>query len=908
MRKQLLHYLFLLLFVGWTPMLWAQQDPVDELERLVASLNRLGPDAADERQGAVESLLQRLDLLAHERLQEKLMAPEDRDNLRRDILTSLARRLNPNNNDRVFGPGDENREARNAILRSYVPALAWFWRDPTTDPLRELARSCLVRLPMRELEAGLRLMLDPARPLPDRLSALRVAVDSQNLYLARLLADFMDAPDDQVRAAARDGLVLLTFVDGGFARRQQFEDWYQLQLNNNRRYLDLAETAARNARASLVQLRKDMEARLRQSKVDLVAALVTRSSDVDWAKVQAEVLSDDPPGSTDACLKRLLLIQDFYDTKAPTLAPRQAFHKALFERFQATEASQPGRRALLLETLALLVRPGDSDLGGEVSKALLEALSAPARELRLAALRGLREHPRPDVRTAVVKLAIADLEKSPLDLEVLREALRTLGRRPWTAPAAGDADKALWLHLLSTVILQPGCDDLRADALAMGQLADPSGSLLPEVFDILLEVGRDPKQPVDLRRLCLIQLKDFVHVPDRANRMVRELCQQLEDPDSSIRTYAATELGRLPETNETQKQQWLQLVLEALRRRMTEETDAGVFDRLAISASACAAAPGSPSEVISSLLQVFELLREPVPADKQFKLDPLLRELAALACSPQAPTGVWTKACDPLLRFTKRRALRSVLEQQHASNLTGDLASPDKARADAARRGLYIVLQTALLKPVDKTWLELKNEADDVRSAFQALESAGEDLDASRLRILRMEVLVGTGEQVSGNWTEAVKHAEDYLSPTDQPKNAAPLDDQQKDTIRLLEADAHLHLDHRNEAAARIDQCDPMRQRSLYAMALMERLGKAFADSAAEGDAQKAALWLERVAQWTTDDDKLFRPRLLAWANAALKASPSSRELVQKRLLEKEALFMAAECPPELRDAFEKLR
>lgn len=911
MRQHLLQFLLFSSLLGEMSLAAtvpaAQQNPEDDLERLRTQLNRLGPDAADERQGAVENLLQRLDLAAHAMLQEKLKQDDD-EGLRGYILSALARRLTPNSKDRVFGGGDENKEACSAIIRSYVPALAAFWRADSgvaaTSAVREQARLCLVRFPVREVEAGLRQMLDPVQPLTDRLAALRVAADCQNIYLARLLADNMDAQVDEVRAAAREGLELLTFVDGGFSTRKQVEDW--LEQNKNRRYLDLAEDAARNARSKVGKYLKEYEGRLRQKTVDLVAAMVSRPANTDWAKVQSEVLSNDPPGTTDACLERLLQVQEFADGKDAPSPSRQAFHRALYEKLQATEPGQTRRRALLLETLALLVRRSEPDLGAEIQKQLRAALKAEAPELRLAALRALRHYPKPEARADVVAFARGELASGvPANLNFLKEALKTLGKRPYTAPSEGDVDKADWLLLMRQVLSQPGLEDLRSDALSMCPLADVNGNLLPEVFKTLLELGRDTKLPADCRLLCLIKLKDFAADPVRADEMVRQFVTLLDDQETPIRSFAATELGKLPD-DEAQKPRWIELVLEALRRRMRVETEPGVFAALATAASACAAPPGSASKVITCLLPVVDDLGDPVPAGQQFKLDPLLAQLAVQAATPQIPAAAWTAACERLYRHGKRPQLRFVLEQQHAITLADDLNSPDKARADAARQALMLILRTAQLKDAAKTWGELKDEASDVRSAFQALETAKVDLDAPELRLLRLEMLVGSGVNVTNAWTDAIRYADTYLADTDA-KVARPLSAAQKDRVRLLAGEAHLALGHKDQAAELLKKCDPTRLAAPEAINLLDRLGKAFAEGTADSDAAKAFDWQERALRLTNRDDKAYRTRLLTWAQTALRI-PQGRELVQNRLIEEEPLFRANDCPPELRIQFDKLR
>ncbi|GAB4157795.1 MAG: hypothetical protein Fur0037_25580 [Planctomycetota bacterium] len=875
-------------------------------------MNRVGPDAADIRQGAVENLLQRLDLPAHAILQEKIVLKDDPDRLRHYILSSIARKLAPNSQDRVFGAVDENREACCAIVRSYVRPLSCYWREDSAVPedLRSLARTCVVRMPARELEAGLRAMLDSSIPLEDRIAALRVAADCQNLYLARLLADFLDVPEDPLRTAAREGLRLLTFSEEGMTTRKEVEEW--LERNHGRRYLDLAEEAARHARDGLAEWRRDLEARLRKTRVDLVVALIQRPAETDWARVQAEVLTDDPAGTTDACLERLVQLPGFQGAGENPSAARLAFAKALFEKLEAGETNPPRRQALLLEALAVLVRPEEPDLGSRTGKHLLSALSSPFPELRLAGIRGLRRFSSPESRVALVGLAKGilggDAEIDAGSLEALREILRTIGKKPYVAPGNGDKDLEDWLEVILIVLSRKGLEDLRNDALSMAQLADSEGKLLPRVFSILLDLGRNGVFPADLRVLCLIRLKDFAQVPERADRTVAELVRLLDDADASVRRFAATELGKLPDASEAKKHAWLTSVLESVRRRMLVEGDASVFEALTITASACAAAPGSPANVIPALISVVDALGDPVPAEKQFQVEPLLRELAVLAVTPTLDAPIWIEAGRRLLRHGKRKAVRGILEQQHAIDIAADLEQKDPKRARAARSALRLILDTALQKPPEAPWGDLKQEVADVRGAFEALSAVKEPLDDPDLCILRLEILDASGSMVPNAWTQATQLADQWLGANGGSEAAPKLDAAAKDRIRILAALVHLRFSDHSDAASRLlGAVDPIRLKDPLPMSLMDRLAKAYAESTREGDAPKELEWRERVLKLTGKDDKLYRVRLLAWARSAIGVHPDEKESVRARLLQDAALFAAADCPPDQRAQFESL-
>ncbi len=887
-----------------------------EFEQWKADLERVGPEAAEARLAAIENLLSMLDLRAHTLLQEKLRKAPGPDSLHEPILTAVGRRVRTG--DRAFSVGDEQRELRQQILRAWVPTLASFWLQPDPlpagtsgqatnaqpEPFRDLARACITRWPVRELEEGLRaVMALPTQDVAMKVAALWTAADSQNLYLAPFLADQYASDDARVRVAARAALRLLTLQDAEFATAEQFKAWFQ--QNGNRRYLDLAEQAARAADGRVQRLQQEYRQRLLDGVTELMLALADPRAGVDWAAVQARVLLDDPPGTMDACLERLRVrLQDDVHTENHT-AQRQAFHKALLDELGRLGTGNPRRRALLLENAAFLLRP-DGALSADMEKLLVQHLDSSEPLVATAAIRGLARFPTASSRAGLVKNARAALElASDASLERVRAILRTLGRRAnptWRAPAPNDADKAEWLALIRAVFDQAWLRPLRADAMTVALLTDPNGERVPEVFDTLLALAQDPQQDYELRSTSLIHLKDFLGNEARADAFVRQVAGLLADTDKEIRLFAANRLSQLPDHADAKRREWVLVVLQAARDRALVEPDPGVLRALVATMSACARPPGSADQAIGSIILVLEGIGFPVPADQQFRIAPLLAALTAIAAEPMTDPAPWLSACRVLQQHEQRPSLRHVLQSQHAARLAPDVASTDAGLAQRARLAMHFLIQAALHKPPKDSWTspDLKAEASDVRSALVALDGIDADLDAAPIRLMRLEILTALGAP-----QEVLQWGGRWLAADFRPKNGQALSPEQRDQVRLQVADAHIALQQFDKAGAMLEQVDPSRQGDAFALTAAERLGKALLDG---GNAGAALPWLQKALDGSTDKDARCRSRVLLVAQARLQAEPAGRADVLTWLETKAPLFEAADCPADQRDAFTRLR
>ncbi|HLQ36855.1 MAG TPA: hypothetical protein VK348_03575 [Planctomycetota bacterium] len=880
-----------------------------EFERWGAGLLRSGPEAAEARTAAIDNLLGCTEPRAQAMLQERLRAEDDRDGVRSEILSALARHLR-NEADKVFGGGDDNAGPRAAAVLGWTPVLCNFWRDEAAadsgpGKLRELARTCITRLPAKELEAALRARMAATGDAGERLAMLRAAADAQNLFFVPFLADFLAAGDPAVGAGARSALATLTFVAGGFASRADALAWWQ--RNGNRRYVDLAEAAARQAPAGVARLHEQLEERLRNAFGDLVAAQVAERQAVDWTRVQQLVLADDPPGTSVACLKRLVeLLADGVPGPDQPLQ-RLQFHRALLAELRAAARAEFERRALLLEVAASLLRGSDADAGKEMEQMLLQQLGEGPPLLTAAALRALGRFPSPTTRAAIVRCAHAALSTSdPEARPLLAAALRALGRRgepPCRAPLPTDADRAAWIDLLKAVFARDDLPQLRRDALALAVLPDADGERVLEAFDLLAAIAGDPAHGSELRTSYLIQLKNFTPKPGPADAFVSLLLRLLGDGEREIRLFAAEALTRLPDLGDAPRRAWLQRILETLHVRLRSETDASVLQSLLACLIATASPPGTVDKTITPLLTVIEEIGRPVPAADQFRTEPLLQALATLAAVPTATPGLWLNAGKHLLYYEKRRSLRLVLESQQAVRLAKDVKSSDGTLADCARRAMHLLLDTAGLKPQKESWAELRDEANEVSSAFLALEEAGEVIDEPKLWLLRLAALNGLGQSQAGFYQKAANFAAKLMTDNGQ-LSWAPAE---KDSSRLLAAEAELGLGHLDQAGQLLSGCDPPRLAADAALLLQERLGKSLLDGS-DSDVRKALSWLEQVLQKTAADDPRFRARLLLTARARVKADPKQRSQVLSLLDEKAALFDAPECPADVHEQFARLR
>lgn len=862
-----------------------------QVERLRDQLRQPGPDAREVREAAIEALLTLPEPQAHELLQQMLLIPpaDDADGVAPAVLKALARRLRAAT-DPVFSTIADPAQ-RSRLLAGYLLPLIAFWRGPLdpagelpADPLRELARACVVRVPAADLDQALRAC---AATTTDRLAALRCAADSQQLVAGLFLAEHLGAADAAVAAAAASGLRQLTFVAAGFTDRKAFADWYE--ANKERRYLDLAEAAARAHLQASTAFAAQLEEVRKQALVDFVRLHIERRPGVDWAALEAHLFGGDAVAAAGLEQLRLsLAATPLPDEPGPG---RLAFLRALLQRLDQPSPLDP----VLLEVAGYVCRVDDGEAHASVQQRLLAALAGSQPALQLAAARGLRRLPSAENRAAVVQFALAARRGGSAYRPHLEVALATLACRipAWCAPTERDAGHAEWVQLLRELLLDADAADLRDEALALALLPDAGGARSAMAFSLLLALAKDAAVEREFRTTCLLHLQDWRDDPRHADTWVRELALLLADDAEEIRLFAATALAALPEVAGPQGE-WRGRVIDAMRDRLPREPALVVVRAMAECLVAYSRQPDSADLAIGALKLVLDGVPRPLPADHVARVEPLLQALTTIAVEPRTAVGQWVAACQMLLRFEKRRSLRHVFAGHGAAALLGrDTAADDKRTAQDVA---LLIVRTAALKSPKEAWTssdELRAEVQDVRSAFAVLSGSAE-LQAPAMRLLRLEVDLALDKS-----KDVIALAQQCLQAGPDDGNVESLSPAQKDEVRLLLAAAYLLENKADQAAAVMAERDPTGLEP-RALEVVERLGRALLGT----DASAAAGWLERALKVTGDDDPSFRRRFLAWAQAASQADPAARAGVLAAAERRRALFEAADCPAELRDAF----
>jgi len=885
--------------------------PADEIERLRTMLAQPGPDGRDARATAIERLLVMPLPAAHRVLQQVLGRETEPEELRLAILAALQRHL-LGISSTLFGTAIP--EARAEIVGGYVGVLSRFWRgagadQAATHPLLALARTTLQKFDVSELEVALRAQLATA-DTGARIACLCCIADMQQLHLGHLLAEFVEVPDAVVRTAARQALRMLTFHEEEFATRAQFAAWFE--KNGAVRYLDLAEQAARRVpeiarrdRAELAQMRIE-------AAVAVVSAYTTRTQGFDWAAISARTLVDDT-AVLDACLGQL---QKALAAGLPPDGPggaRQAFCRALLARWREVGPEPVARRSLLLEVAAYTARPEETELATELVTLLIAQLEAPTVEQQLAALRGLKCFPTVDTRGRILRYALAQLPAGPAARPPLETALATLGSRTpprWYAPAPSDPDKTEWLALVRGICAADALPELRDAALTLALALDSKDQCVPEMFGVLLDLAKDTSKDVKFRSQCLIHLRGWRDQSGSADNWVAALQHLLGDPAPELRQLAAESLRVLTESVDPRKRDWISATITALRDQLRVEQNPGVLRAMVESIQVCGREPQMPARAIGELNRLLGEIGLPVPAEHQFRLEPLLQALATLGADPAAVGGQWLGACPQLLNHERRQSLRLVLQNHAAADLAPDVASADAGRAERARRAMQALIKTASIKPAKESWKsteELQREARDVRVAFAALDPYLESmlLDEPKYRLLRLEV-----ELAGGRYPEVVQRATSWLAnggPNLPPNGAArtAMTAAQTDRVRILAAEAQLELGKAEAAARLIAEREPDQPNDARALELQTRIGKALFLT----DPVAAVDLLDRVLKATSaEDGALFRARLIDWAIHRVRHDPTSRAAVWSDIERHASLFDAQECPIELRDAFQGIR
>ncbi|HEX6811851.1 MAG TPA: hypothetical protein VF384_09540 [Planctomycetota bacterium] len=889
-----------------------QSPESDEFERLRAMLARSGPDGLEAREAAVEQLLAQAKPEAHRILQQLLLRNEDPDALRRTILQALQKHFlaSPAN---LFGGAAP--DVRRQVLAGYLGALAPMWRvegdaisDATDHPLRAAARLALQRAPARDLDAAARVLLG-SLDAEGKVVVMRCLADMQQILFAKTIAESLDAAEEQVRGAARLSLHRLTYHDEEFKTKAQFDTWYD--RNGSLRYVDLAERAARFGPRAMERLNNE----LRQLRIDAAREFVSthtvRTPGIDWAAISARTVVDDP-AVLEACLEQLqssLATATLPAEESP--AARQAFCKALLQRFRKVPEDKVKRRALVLEVAAYVTRVEETELATELTQLLLAQLEEPAAEAQVSALRALRRFPSAETRAALVRLATALLKQGEAVQLQLTTTLGTLSSRTtprWCAPQATDADKADWLALVEAICRSEPALELRDDALLLAQMLDARDKRVPEVFGLLLGLVQDARLDAKFRSACLIHLQVWRDESEVADQWVLSMHGLLSDPAPELRQQAAESLAKLPEAQNSHRPDWLKSSIQALRIRLASEPDAAVMKTMVESLRICGKEPQMPEKAIGALKLVLEKIGSPPLPEHQFRLEPLLQALALLAADSHADRGQWIPACKPLLDNNKRQSLLHVLASHSAIELAKDVGSPDAGLAERARQAMAVIIKTAALKAPRDSWTstdELKREAIDVRAAFASLDAVDQAnrLDEPPYRLLRVEVELATGK-----FQDAAQHAMAWLGNGNGNGNGGgpgtAMTAVQRDRMRLLAAEAQLALGKPDVGQRVLNERTSDVAADPSVLDLQSRLARALFAT----DPGAAVQGFERTLRATPPEDAAFRARLVEWMQARIRHDPSAKQATLREGERHAALFTAPDCPQELRDAFEQLR
>lgn len=878
-----------------------QDNPVD-LEQLRAMLDKSGPEGKTDRVRAVQQLLGLAKREAHSLLQERLRRTEDPDGLRQTILESLGTHLLGNPKTQ-FGGADET--LRKVILTGYLDACAPLWRDAQaveelgSYPVRQLARETLRRVPVRELDTAARTLLSQNAPL-DRVFVLRCLADMQQTLLAKTIADQLDAKEDLVQLAAQEALRLLTYSQTTIRTKKEFDAWFAQY--GSLRYVDLVERAARGAPSTYESLSEELKRVRVDAARELVTVHVAARPGINWPAVQALTFSDGNP-VLDACLSALqsvLVKGTAVDGAAPQ---RQAFCRALLDRFAkvgVADAPEQTRRALLIEVAAYLIKPQEAEFANEIRGLLIAELASSSQKSQIAALRGLRRFPSPAARNALVQRALSvltDRQEQQEQLQIILETLASRTEPRWSAPSPKDSDKQDWLQLIDKSCRTAKDARLREKALLVAQVPDDVGARVPDAFGVLMNLAQDAKLETSFRAVCLIYLEEWRDDKPLAEQWLFGLHDLLSAKEQPVRRQAAESLVHVPKSKDDRRAQWFSKTLEKVRERLSVETDEAVLKALVECVTAIGAENQMSEQTIGVLKTVLGGIGNPIPAEHAARVKRLLQGLSTIAAGPNAQPGQWLAACEPLLANKERGLLRVVLGSHDAIGLAKDADKSDKALADRACQAMRYLIEAAVLKPADQLWSrsdDLKNEARDVRAAFEALDkaAAAQRLDQSKHRLVRLAVDLNAGKNA-----EVVARATNWL------KANGAQDAAYTDEVRLLAAEAQLALKKPLEARKLLAVRSAAAATSSPALDLSSRIAHALV---AQKQLKPAVALFAKTMRATAPKDPQFRRRLLDWMTNAIQLDPKQRATVLAEGQKHKALF-GSDCPAPLREAFEKL-
>ncbi|MGE0142073.1 MAG: hypothetical protein AB7I19_02495 [Planctomycetota bacterium] len=859
----------------------------DDLDALRRALQEPGDSARPGREAAVDALLLRRDVLAHQILARTLVDGDDPDHRGRFYLSTLARRLGLRA-DPVFGED----QLRAAMVEVHFDGILGLFRADergklpaeSSTEIRILALRCVRALGYKERAAQFtRIATRADRAAVD--AALRIAGQSRDLGLGPWIAQYLDQTAHA--AAASAALADLTFESHPIRSRAEFESWRA--AHDGVDYIELAESAARRASVAMHEARRQADRTIVEQAARLVATLA-RSENPDWKTLGVEALALEPEGRSLACLRALrdgLAERATSNKLGGVAADRAELAAQLRQRFDATSGNVP-ERAVLLETAAYLVVKDDAAARVETEARLRAGLSDESDELRRAALRGLRRFPSPENREAV--LAVVERAVTRSDLGTIDTGLTCLAASGWSAPEAEIAGRARWVGVLRTVLHVRSLDaPVLERVLQVVVLRDTAKNLVEEFFDPLMAFASDPGRSANLRSLVAQRMFAFTRDEERADRYVALLVTMLADAEVALRQTAATQLGTLPEASQKRRESWLAKIVEAAGKRLTVETDETALREVVSRLAQAAEQPERRGEVIAVLGATADALVGASGDAAEVQRRHLVTGLSRVAIVRERTLPEWTALGRSLLRLRARDSLRLVLDRQEVARL------PTEAKDDSTVTALRLVIGAArLLDPVPVGgWKDRGAEAEEVRNAFAVLERWQALLPDPHDHQLRIDVLRDLGRPAELRAAATLALAVEGLTPD------------QRARIQLEDARAALELGAFDDAEAALARVRALSGQPTTAQDLEWAIGERRLGAK---DVAGALRIFGAVLAATSHEDAAWPERFLAHASLRLQSEGDTAKPAVLADLRTHAARLASEAlPAELRDRVEAL-
>ncbi|MHC5065952.1 MAG: hypothetical protein ACYTG5_18480 [Planctomycetota bacterium] len=885
------------LFAGWQS---GEQDPAnkqaeqdDPIEALRKDLMTQGVEARLAREQAVGGLLLRKEPRAHAILQEVLRRPEDPDGLKPFILNQLESKF-AQTADPVFG--DEGG-LRLELIKSYANVIVRLIQfsdrenlDAGQKQIEAEVLACL-RDSIRPVERtqvftflldGAGSEVDPER----RKAAMFAVAGCRDVSLIPLVASYLDDPElgEAARAALQEELI----SSEPFADKREFDAWWE--LNKNRTYIELIESAARTNRQKVIEVRSESVLELEASRLKNLeyAARVE-----DWAELQAllDQVKDGPAAIPE---RYLVMLRETLESRVGPPGGDAGQRASLVTYLETMLDSQEvEHRALILEDLAYLVTPADADAYNDVQARLRDSLHSDRSDEALAAFKALGRFASVENRRRVVIATDGYFDDRKLTL--LEAGLTCLKARDWSAPTEGDIDRSDWVQLIESVFAAEDlAPEIKESAIELARKAAETEDTSAGVFNLLIDrVLKDRQQPARVRSNALESLPDFLRggVREREDAYLETVIQLLSDPDVQMRKLATEALkgqhfASLPDLR---RREWVTKIVTPAALQIPQETNQEVLDGLIDLLLQMNKEPGGEANVVGRLRVLAEqLAKEPDNDDSKRRRQAVVKGLTILGTELGIPPSQWVPAGEALLLLNDWSALRDVLSRQKVETLKLDPATPFTAQA------FELVISAAQLRPSEKPWTDA--EALELEVAFRELAGA-QDGDASEYdnpdsRLLRLRALRSRQQN-----DQVVQLGVQYLGDS-----RVAFDQVQETQTRLLVVSSYVSIGNPGDA-----------EEMLQALAGQEA-----------ASAEISASWLEVAnlyrgqQNWDAalkiikdhfadESSPLYRGAFLLEMDCRLGKDPSQSKEILALLVAQESVYRSEDMPEALRTRYEEL-